>query len=188
MPQKNIYHCNLIRSKRRTLSISVERDGIITIRAPRGLSQRRIDNFLKEKKKWITKRVEEAKEKQEKAKQLQSKLINVDIKKYREKARSHIRNRLEIFTKNFNLSYNKLRINGAKTRWGSCSPTNNLNFNWKIILAPTNIIDYLIVHELAHTKEKNHQKPFWNLVEKMDPNYKENRKWLKKHSYLLEAK
>lgn len=184
----NIYHCNLIRSKRKTLSISVENDGSITIRAPRGLSNRRIDAFLKEKKKWIIKKVQLAKQRQQKAQTFQDRLNNTNIKEQRERARIYLQKRLEHFCKNHRLSYNKLRITSAKTRWGSCGPTNNVNFNWKIILAPPQVIDYLVVHELAHTVEKNHQKPFWKLVEQMDPQYKENRKWLKKHGYLLEAK
>lgn len=182
-----LYHCNLITSKRKTLSISVESDGAVTIRAPRGLSKRRIDKFLNEKKKWIIKKVKQAKERQEKAQELANQFKDINVKKYREHARIHLTNRLDYFAQKHDLFYNKLRINGAKTRWGSCSPTNNLNFNWKIMLAPPQVIDYLVAHELAHTVQKNHRKPFWDLVAKIDPNFKENRKWLKHSSYLLNA-
>ena len=81
--------------------------------------------------------------------------------------------------------YNKISIKELRTKWGSCSSLKNLNFNWRIIFAPKNVLKYLVVHEICHLKEMNHSDKFWNLVEKVDPNYKESRLWLKKNGRQL---
>lgn len=78
-----------------------------------------------------------------------------------------------------NLYANKIGITAAKTRWGSCSGRNNINFSWRLMMAEPEVIDYVIVHELAHIKEKNHGKRFWQLVEKYEPNYREMQNRLK---------
>ncbi len=94
-----------------------------------------------------------------------------------------IKERIRFFIENykFNFSFerNKISFKNQKTRWGSCSYNNNLNFNIKVIEKPMKVIDYLIVHELSHTIYKNHSKDFWNYVEKILPNYSELRKILK---------
>ncbi len=94
-----------------------------------------------------------------------------------------IKERIKFFIENykFNFSFerNKISFKNQKTRWGSCSYCNNLNFNIKVIEKPMEVIDYLIVHELSHTIYKNHSKDFWNYVEKILPNYSELRKILK---------
>jgi predicted metal-dependent hydrolase len=79
------------------------------------------------------------------------------------------------------VSYNKLNITSARTRWGSCSSRANLSFSWKLIRTPEEIIDYVVVHELCHIIELNHSKRFWQLVEQLCPEWKTRRKWLRKH-------
>lgn len=80
-----------------------------------------------------------------------------------------------------NLEYNKVFIKDQKTRWGSCSSQGNLNFNYRLVMAPLPVIDYLVTHELAHLAEMNHSKRFWSLVERVCPEYKKHRQWLKEH-------
>ena len=75
--------------------------------------------------------------------------------------------------------YNKIYIRDQKTRWGSCSSKGNLNFNWRLIMAPLFIMDYIVVHELAHLVHPNHSRDFWKLVKKIVPDYKEKKEWLK---------
>ncbi len=77
------------------------------------------------------------------------------------------------------VSYNNITIRGQKTRWGSCSRDNNLNYNWRLVLMPLSISDYVIIHELAHTVHHNHSKRFYALVEKFCPDYKALRKQLR---------
>lgn len=79
-----------------------------------------------------------------------------------------------------------IRIKEQKTRWGSCSTKGNLNFNWKIMMAPPKVVDYLVVHELCHLKFMNHGKDFWKEVEKLMPEYKNLKKWLKDNERFLD--
>lgn len=72
-----------------------------------------------------------------------------------------------------------IRIKDQKTRWGSCSSLNNLNFNWRLIMAPGEVLDYVVVHELCHLTHMNHSRDFWNMVEEIMPEYRLYRKWLK---------
>jgi len=93
--------------------------------------------------------------------------------------------RLEYYAELYQLSYQHVRIKAQKTLWGSCSSVNNINLNYLLIRAPVFVIDYVIVHELAHTKHKNHSKNFWQLVEQLLPEYKSSMIWLKNNGYKL---
>ncbi len=98
---------------------------------------------------------------------------------YRKQARIHLTERVEYFSKKCGFSYGQIRINSATTRWGSCSAHDNLNFPWRLIMAPEAIIDYVVIHELAHTVHKNHSARFWKLVESIVPDWKTHRTHLR---------
>jgi predicted metal-dependent hydrolase len=98
---------------------------------------------------------------------------------YREQARQILSERVRLFAGQHNLHYQKIRISSARTRWGSCSSKGSLSFSWRLILMPMEMVDYVIVHELAHTLVHNHSQRFWKQVEKIRPDYKEHRKWLR---------
>ena len=83
------------------------------------------------------------------------------------------------------VSYNSINLSGAKHRWGSCYPGGNLRFNWRLIMAPKNIVDYVVVHELAHLAEPNHSKRFWAVVEKAFACHREAKEWLKDNQLRL---
>ncbi len=100
---------------------------------------------------------------------------------YRQKTKDLVFEKVALFSKRIGARYNSLTIRNARTRWGSCSRLGNLNFNWKLIILPEPVIDYVIIHELCHLKELNHSPTFWKLVEKYCPDYYEHRKWLKEH-------
>jgi predicted metal-dependent hydrolase len=182
-----MYYCKLIKSNRRTLSLTIEQNGTVTIRAPKRISQAHIDNFLKEKKNWIIKNVRKAKERKQQSEDFSQKIDPKKISQYKKRARQILTERTDYFSGKYNLPYKNIRLSSAKTRWGSCGPKNNLNFNWIIMFAPPDVIDYLVVHELAHTKHRHHQKSFWKLVEQMDPECKKHRKWLRENAYLLSS-
>lgn len=78
-----------------------------------------------------------------------------------------------------------IHIKDQKTRWGSCSSLHNLNFNWRLLMAPPEVLDYVVVHELCHLTHMNHSREFWNMVEHVMPEYKERRKWLREQGGLL---
>jgi len=182
------YKCNILRSRRRTVSISIEKDGEITIRAPKHVTGRHLDEILVTKKKWIERKILEMKMRQEKKQKL---LQDVDlnakkVKELKKKARATLERKTAEIARKHSFSYGKIRLSSARRRWGSCSPQNNLSFNWKIIFAPDKVIDYLVAHEIAHTVHKNHQKSFWALVEKIHPQYKESRTWLKNNAYIID--
>ncbi len=104
---------------------------------------------------------------------------------YRKKAEEVVHDRLQFFNEHYKFKYNRVTLRNQKTRWGSCSYLKNLNFNWRLIMAPIEVMDYVVVHELCHLKEMNHSKRYWSLVAEVIPNYKEVRKWLKNNHYLL---
>ena len=81
--------------------------------------------------------------------------------------------------------YEKIMIRDQKTRWGSCSQTGTLSFNYRLMMAPPEVIDYVIVHELCHLTHMNHSKAFWNMVADILPDYTERKKWLKVHGHEL---
>jgi hypothetical protein len=107
---------------------------------------------------------------------------------YRMQAAKLIKERADKLSARLGLTYNRIIIRGQKTRWGSCSHKGNLSFNWKLIMAPEPVIDYVIIHELAHLKEMNHTKRFWELVAEHCPRWYEHKKWLKDHETELAAK
>lgn len=104
---------------------------------------------------------------------------------YREAARMVISERVDHCAAQAGLQYKSIKINGARTRWGSCSAKGNLNFSWRLVMTPLKIIDYVVAHELAHLWEKNHSKKFWQEVQRMDPDYQQDRRWLKENGHLL---
>lgn len=94
--------------------------------------------------------------------------------------------RAEYISNFVGLSYNKLKFSDAKKRWGSCSNQKSINLNWRLIMTPPEVIDYVIVHELVHTVELNHSKRFWEIVSKIIPDFKQSIKWLKENEFLLD--
>jgi predicted metal-dependent hydrolase len=98
---------------------------------------------------------------------------------YRDQAARIIPERVRYFAEQNQLTYRKIRIGSARTRWGSCSTRGDLNFSWRLILTPPEVVDYVVVHELAHTLVHNHSARFWKQVERILPNYKTHRKWLR---------
>ncbi len=105
---------------------------------------------------------------------------------YKKQALIEISQRTKTISEKLNLKYSVLKISNAKTNWGSCGPKNSLNFNWRLIMAPEKIIDYVIIHELTHTIEKNHSYKFWNRVAGVMPEYREAREWLRHNQCLVE--
>jgi len=104
---------------------------------------------------------------------------------YKDKAGVVFREKLDYYSRMMGLKYNQLRVKNQSTRWGSCSGKGNINLNWRVIMAPDQVINYLIVHELAHLRYMNHSKDYWNLVAQFMPEYEKWRKWLKENGKFL---
>lgn len=104
---------------------------------------------------------------------------------YRNQSRSFLTDRVAHYAGSYEFNYGKIRISGARTRWGSCGAKGSLNFSWRLIMAPLDVVDYVVVHELVHLIERNHSARFWGRVEQILPDYKARRKWLKTNGHLL---
>lgn len=170
----------VIRSNRKTVAIQVNSDLSVTVRAPRSVSEKDIEEILKKKEAWISKHIEKIKETKERVEaEPTEKLTREKVIALAEEALKVIPERVEYFAKVIGVTYGKITVRNQKTRWGSCSSKGNLNFNCLLMLAPLEVLDYVVVHELCHRKQMNHSKAFWLEVEKVLPNYKEVRKWLK---------
>ena len=170
----------VIRSNRKTVAIKVNSDLSVTVRAPRSASEKDIEEILKKKEAWISKHIEKIKKTKERLEaESTEKLTREKVIALAEEALKVIPERVEYFAKVIGVTYGKITIRNQKTRWGSCSSKGNLNFNCLLMLAPSEVLDYVVVHELCHRKQMNHSKAFWLEVEKVLPNYKEVRKWLK---------
>ncbi|MBI2411220.1 MAG: M48 family metallopeptidase [Candidatus Kerfeldbacteria bacterium] len=100
--------------------------------------------------------------------------------KQKETARALVHERLQYFNSLYQFTFHRVSIRNQRSRWGSCSQAGNLNFNYRIIFLPGDLVDYIIVHELCHLKEMNHSARFWHLVAQTIPDYAARRRYLKK--------
>ena len=112
-------------------------------------------------------------------------LIDQLEKCLRSEARSLIEGKLEKYSDKISKDFDRIFIRDQKTRWGSCSGKGNLNFNWRLILGPEHVFDYVIVHELVHLEERNHSESFWSRVEEVYPDYRKSNEWLENESAKL---
>ena len=168
----------IVYSKRKSLTIEVKPDMSVTIKAPTGVSFPFIKKFVLSRADWIAAKLDAY---EEAPKPLSYSFSEQQIKEYKKEARKRISHLVEKHAKIMDVSYGRISIREQKTCWGSCSSKRNLNFNWKLILMPEPIAEYVVVHELAHLFEMNHSKNFWKIVENYIPDYKLRRKWLKEN-------
>ncbi|OGV46019.1 MAG: hypothetical protein A2017_22300 [Lentisphaerae bacterium GWF2_44_16] len=106
---------------------------------------------------------------------------------YIRQANSIIPARASFFSEKSQLRYNRIKITSADKRWGSCSPEKNLSFSWKLVFAPLEVIDYVVVHELSHIKEMNHSRNYWNTVRQILPGFETQKRWLKENGHKISA-
>ncbi|MCD4797081.1 MAG: M48 family metallopeptidase [Candidatus Cloacimonetes bacterium] len=154
-----VYFKKSLKAKR--LRISIKNNGKISVTIPAKFSLKTAEDFIHSKKQWIQKHLQRIDERNKFTLQ-NSENISTD-KKY---PKLILHNRLNEISLKYDLQYNRLFIRSQKTRWGSCSAKNNISLNIKLINLPAELIDYVILHELVHTKVKNHQKEFWSELEK----------------------
>ena len=167
-----------VKSNRKTIAIQIKEDGRVVVRTPYSMSRVKAEQFIEERRDWILKNQKALKEKQD-----QKMMITQEMRKAGvEKAMEIFPKRVEYYARLMGISYGRITIREQKTRWGSCSGKGNLNFNWKLTLMPPEILDYVVVHELAHRKEMNHSRDFWKIVEQVLPDYQKRRKRLKELS------
>ncbi len=184
MRNKDAIEYNLIRSSRKTIAIQVSPDGSVTVRAPNRCSRAAAEEYVQKNREWIRRIQAQLQNRAREQKDYRERLpewTKEDYEKHQELARQVLQRRAEYYARQMQVSYGRVAVKDQKTRWGSCSAKGNLNFNWRLILAPGEVLDYVVVHELAHRREMNHSVRFWNLVESVLPDYQQRKRWLKEN-------
>ena len=164
-----------IRSRRKTIAIQIDREGQVIVRTPYGITKRQVEEFLDEKKDWLLQTRQRVVNRKTEQIPISEEVRREGI----ERAKRIFPERTAYFAKRMGVDYGRITIREQKTRWGSCSSKGNLNFNWKLVLLDPELLDYVVVHELAHRREMNHSKNFWKIVEAELPDYRERRRRLK---------
>ena len=164
----------IIRSKRKAVGIEINAEGEVIVRAPNRISQKEIERIVEKNTAWI----EKAKVRQQNRKDNKVELTDTDIIKLKKLAGEYLPARTAYFAKLMGAEYGTVKITSAKTRFGSCSSQNNICFSFRVMLYPSEAIDYVVVHELAHTFEHNHSAKFYAVIEKYLPDYKSREKLL----------
>lgn len=214
----------LVRSRRKTIALIVRPDGSLEVRAPQGMAEIRIREFVESHADWVRKQKARASEftqpvprqftEGEKfpylgkeyplrivprqrqaltfdgrefrlAKTALPKAREAFIRWYKAQAALILSQRIPAHAAAHGYKYERIRVTSARTRWGSCSTRGTLSFTYRLIMAPSSVVDYVILHELVHLKIKNHSKDFWSQVGKLMPGYKKHVSWLKKNSRQL---
>lgn len=208
----------LVFSKRRSIALTVEVDGTLTVRAPKGVSRKRIQAVVEDRAGWIEEKRAEMLRQKPPARTYRdgetlrylgleypllrpegagNKLVfdgmsfrlpmgctapaSACESWYRAEARRVLQERVAELARQFGYTFKKVRISGARTRWGSCSSSGTLSFTWRLVMAPPDAVDYVIVHELAHFDHPNHSRAFWQRVGELMPGYKDQVKWFRQH-------
>ena len=164
----------LIRSARKTISIQITPAGEVIVRCPKRMSVRQAEKFVQSKRGWIEKHLTKLA-----AKPQLPPFTLEELRALSEQAAQIIPERVAWFAPIVGAAYGRITIRSQRTRWGSCSAKGNLNFNCLLVLCPPEVLDYVVVHELCHRKELNHSAKFWAEVEKICPDYREHKRWLK---------
>ena len=213
----------LVRSRRKTASIYIERDGKVSVLVPEKLTIRQVEEVLESRRKWIYQSLAEWQDLN--ANRIQRDYVNgegflylgrtyrlklvSDLPEplmlkdgyfclratkgtapdadaafgefYRVKGATRIPPRVAYFQAKMGVKSKSIKIMELKHRWASCTTNGNLNFHWKCMMAPLTIIDYIVVHELAHLIHANHSTAFWNEVDKVMPDFQDRKNWLRDH-------
>ena len=168
----------VIRSRRKTVAIQITPAGEVLVRCPKYMLPGEVNRFLRSRQSWI----------EEKLSQLpppQPRLSDAEIKALAALAKEDLPQRVARYAPQIGVSFGRITIRSQKSRWGSCSAKGNLNFNCLLMLAPTEVRDYVVVHELCHRLQLNHSPAFWALVEKTLPDYRARKQWLKTNGAAL---
>ncbi len=212
----------IIYSNRKTISLSVNREGNLVVRAPRRATLTYIQNLIHQRQDWIAKAIEQQQSSVKKIyaegelflylgreyplhvlEGFRSRVVfdeafyiskfklpqakKLMIAWYRHEAQRLLNERVMYFAARMGLQYKKITIRDTSSRWGSCSSKGNLNFSFRLVLAPPAVLDYVVVHELAHLRYLNHSQSFWELVLSVCPEAKTFRRWLKDNGQRLQV-
>ena len=173
----------VIRSNRKSMAVEIKLNKLI-IRAPMQATNEDINAFMLQNKAWIEKHLTKAMAQQQAAAAVK-KLTTDEIRKLADKALEVIPERVKHYAPLVGVTYGRITIRNQRSKWGSCSSKGNLNFNCLLMLAPPEVIDSVVVHELCHRKEMNHSDRFYAEVLRVFPDYHKWDKWLKDNGTIL---
>lgn len=214
---QNLSIDRLIRSRRKSVSISITPKAEVIVRAPLTLSENIIFDIVLKKHGWIKEKLGQVREIKDKKfipgeifhflgsnytlqSTLNKKRIGISddileipesflciaekklIEWYKKEALVILHARSALISKKTGIKYSNVKITGARRRWGSCGHRGNINLSWRLVMCPLEVIDYVVIHELAHIEVRNHSKLFWDKVEKLMPDYRNQELWLKRNS------
>ena len=174
---------SLIRSCRKTIALEIRPDGSILVRAPQRLSDRAIREFVASKESWLREKLQKYVSRPH-----QPRLSSQELAQLKKQAGAELSQRAARLAPLVGVSYGRVTIRAQHSRWGSCSKAGNLNFNCLLLLAPPEVRDYVVIHELCHRKQMNHSASFWAEVERVCPDYRLRRQWLKDNGAALIAR
>ena len=177
------------RSRRRSIGLEVRPDGSVILRVPNRLPKRDALAFLQAKESWLRKCLDQVEERESFAEAAGLEpLTEEELSALTKAARAYFTEKCAWLAPLVGVDYGRISIRHQKTRWGSCSAKGNLNFNCLLMLAPEDVRDYVVVHELCHRKEMNHSNAFWAEVARIVPDYREKERWLKENGPLLQRR
>lgn len=213
----------IIRSRRSSISIEINKHGELIVKAPRLIPMFMIDQFIASKKEWIEKTLEKVQKRIPAKKnyregetflflgqEYQLKFYNgIHIvakngilyfpkalafrmqkelhKWYRDQAKDIITKRVMYHAEKMHATYKDIFFSDTSSKWGTCFADNRLQFNWRLVMTPLMVLDYVVIHELTHTTEKHHQDSFWRRVRLFTPAYRQHRKWLEQNAHVLQV-
>lgn len=170
----------IIRSKRRSMAIQIRTDGSVVVRVPMHASDRAIKRFVSAHARWIADNRGQMFERRKKLADnpydipAWESLSAADKKIAKQKIMEHV----DYYARRMEIDYGSISMRNQKSRWGSCSSKGNLNFNYRLAYLPEELLDYVVVHELAHRRHMDHSTAFWEEVETYYPAYKKCRQML----------
>lgn len=172
----------VVRSRRRSIGLHIGWDAQLTVRAPLRASQRRILDVVRAKHAWILAAQEKMRRRQAEAPPA---LPPKFLRDYKRQALQIISSRVRVYAAQMQLIPAAIKVNRARRRWGSCSHRGSLNFSYRLMFAPLAVLDYVVVHELAHMRHLNHSQAFWNCVAAVMPEFRQHHRWLREHGHRL---
>ncbi|MGN0549984.1 MAG: M48 family metallopeptidase [Acutalibacteraceae bacterium] len=165
----------VIRSDRKTVALQINQDGELIVRVPKRFPKYKINKLVEKHREWIEKKTAEAVSRKENTHELSAE----EISELKNRAREILPKLTEKYAKIMGVSYGTVKITSAQKRFGSCSAKNNICYSYILMQYPIEAIEYVVVHELAHTVHHDHSKAFYALIEKYMPDYKQREKLLK---------
>ncbi len=179
-----ITNAEMIRSRRKTVSLQIAEDGHLIVRAPLRCSDKDIVSFIERSEKWIKTHTAKVLQHNRELEQLES-FSEQDIHDMAQKALEAIPERVKFYAEKLGVTYGRITIRNQRTKWGSCTSKGNLNFNCLLMAAPPEVLDSVVVHELCHLLHMNHSKEFYTAIYSVFSDYDRWNKWLKDNGSLL---